>query len=155
MIWLNMDLFYWRFFLTMFLYLQDMMTWTLLHFIFTYWLDISSRMFWNIVGYFLPILRIKKIVVLFLASKALFHGLLLVDWEIYDILFCSKYCDTIQIWLSLGGKITRTSNISYLMKGWSESSIFNYGRVEIFLPIMSSEPCYHPLPNLLLRSSNI
>ena len=31
---------------------------------------------------------------------------------------------------------------------------FNVGRVEIFLPVIISEPGYHSLPNLLLCSSN-
>ena len=52
------------------------------------------------------------------------------------------------------GKLTLTSNISSLVKGRSERSIFNVGRVEVFVPSISSEPGNHPLPNLLLCSPN-
>ena len=51
------------------------------------------------------------------------------------------------------GKFTVTSNTSYLMRGWSESSIFNFGRVEKVVPVITSEPVDHHFPNLLLGSS--
>ena len=54
----------------------------------------------------------------------------------------------------LGVKLTLPSNISSLIKVLSERSIFNVGRMEIFLPIISSEPGDQPLTNLLLCSSN-
>ena len=38
---------------------------------------------------------------------------------------------------------------------WYERSIFNFGRVEVFVPIIISEPGDLPLPNLLLCSSKI
>ena len=47
----------------------------------------------------------------------------------------------------LGEKLRLTSNISSLIKGWFERSIFNVGRVEIFVPSISSEPGDDPLPN--------
>ena len=50
----------------------------------------------------------------------------------------------------MGGKLTLTSNKSYLMKGRYEMSIFNFLRVEVFVPSISSEPGDHPLTNLLL-----
>ena len=50
----------------------------------------------------------------------------------------------------IGGKFASTSNILSLMKGWSERSIFNVGRVEVFVPIIIPEYIDHPLPNLLL-----
>ena len=56
--------------------------------------------------------------------------------------------------VTLGCKLILTSNISYLMKGWSERSIFNVVRAELFLTSVSSEPGDYPLPNLLLCSSN-
>ena len=74
------------------------------------------KTFWAVVGYFLPILRIQKIV-LFLAGNSLFHGLLFFDWVVYDIFWCSKYCATMPMGMPLGGKLALTSNISSLMKG--------------------------------------
>ena len=37
----------------------------------------------------------------------------------------------------LGGNFTVASNISYLMKGWYERSIFNIGREEIVVPVVN------------------
>ena len=116
-------------------------------------LDIAFRTCWTVVDYFMPILSIQTLV-LFLSGKEWFHGMLFVYWDIYDILLCPQYCATIPIVVPLGGKLTLTSNISYLMKGWCERSIFNVGRVEIFVPRISSEPSGHPWPNLLLCSSS-
>ena len=110
MIWLNMDLFYWRFVLAIFLYLRAVIAWTLLYFPVSCWLDISSRTYWNVVGYFLPMLSIQKLV-LFLDGKVLLHGLLFVDWEIYDMLWYSQYCVTIAIGVHTGGKLTWTSKV--------------------------------------------
>ena len=42
----------------------------------------------------------------------------------------------------------------FLMKGQYERSIFNIVRVELFVPIIGSEPGDHPLLSLLLCSSN-
>ena len=52
--------------------------------------------------------------------------------------------------VTLGGKLTLTSNISYFIKGWSERSTINVIRVIIFVPDISSESGDHILPNLLL-----
>ena len=52
----------------------------------------------------------------------------------------------------IGGKLTLNSTISYLMKGLSKRSNFNVGRVEVFVPSISSEPGDHTFPNLLLCS---
>ena len=57
--------------------------------------------------------------------------------------------------LRIGGKFTLTSNISSMIKGWYERWTFNVGRVEVFVPSISSEPGEHPLPYLLLCSSKI
>ena len=57
--------------------------------------------------------------------------------------------------VTLGGKLTLTSNISYLMKGLYDKSFLNVERVELFVPSMSSKSGYHPLTNLLLYSSNV
>ena len=70
------------------------------------------------------------------------------------MLWCSQYCVTILMGVPLGGKLTLPSNISSLIKGLSEGSIFNAGRVDIFVPSIRSEPGDHPLQNLLLYSSN-
>ena len=127
-IWLNMDIFSWIFVMKMLLSLQYVMTWTLLHFSVSCWIDISSRMFWTVFGSFMPILRIQKLV-LFIGGKSLFHELLFVELEIYDMLWCSHYCATIPRVVPLGVKSTWTSNISYLVKGWSERSMYNVLRV--------------------------
>ena len=75
--------------------------------------------------------------VLFFAGKELFHGILFVDLDIYDMLLCSHYCAVVPIALPLDGKLTMNSNISSLMKELSERPIINVGRVEIFVPIIS------------------
>ena len=137
LIWLNMDIFPWILVLAMFLSLQYVMMQNLLHFTFNFLLDIDYKTCWNVVGYFLPMLRIQTLA-LFLYWKVLFNGLLFVDWEIYEMLWCSHYYDPIPIGAPICGKSTKTSNISSLIKGWSERSIFNVIRVEVFVPIMSS-----------------
>ena len=118
MIWLNIDMFSWIFVLKIVLSLRAVIMWTLLHFYVSCWLDVASRNWWSFVGSFILMLRIY-ILVLFLARKAWFNGILIVDWDIYDILWCSQYCARMPIWLPIGGKLTVNSNISYLMKGWS------------------------------------
>ena len=55
----------------------------------------------------------------------------------------------------IGEKFKLASNISYLMKRRSDRSIFNVGRVEMFMPVISSEPGYHPFRKLLFYSSNV
>ena len=55
----------------------------------------------------------------------------------------------------IGGEFSVTSNISYLMKGWYDRSILNIGRVEIFVPVISSELGDQNFPNLSLCSSNV
>ena len=105
------------------------------------------------IGYFLPMLRIQKSV-LFLAVNTWFRGMLFSDWYMYDMLCCSQYCVIIPMGVPLGGKLTLPSDISYLIKVWSERSIFNVGRVEIIVPSISSEPGDQPFPNILFCSSN-
>ena len=122
LIWFNIDLFPWIFVLKMFLSLCAVMTWDLLNFPVSCWLDISSRTCWNVVGSFLPILSIQTLV-LFCSVKLWFRGIFFVYWVIYDMLWCSHYCEKMPIWLPLGGKLTFTSDIPSLMKGWSERSI--------------------------------
>ena len=153
LIWFDMHLFSWIFFLTIYLPLQAFMTFTLLHLLVSCWLDMDSKNCWTVVGSFMPMLRIQKLV-LFLAGNEWFHGLLYFDWEIYDRLWCSQYCATMPMGVTLGGKLTLNSNISYLMQGWSERSVFNVRRVEVFVPSISPEPGDHLLSNLLLCSSN-
>ena len=53
----------------------------------------DSKTFRTVVGSFLKILRIQ-ILVLFLDCSSWFYGLLFVNWEIYGMLLCSYYCDT-------------------------------------------------------------
>ena len=137
MIILNMDIFDWILVLAVLLSLRAVMTCTLLYFNVSFWLDTAYKLFWNVIGSFIPIMRINKLV-LFIAGMSWFHGILFFDWEIYDMFWCSQYCDTITIGLPLGGKLTWTSNIPYLMTGWSDRSIFNVGRVEVFVPSTSS-----------------
>ena len=50
----------------------------------------------------------------------------------------------------LGGNFSVVSNISFLMKGWSERSIFCVGREEIFLQSINLDTGENPLTNLLL-----
>ena len=90
------------------------------------WLGMCSENYWTVVGSFLPMMRIQSLV-LFIAVKEKYHGLLFFDWKIYDVLWCSKYCDTMTIGVPIGGKFTLTSNISSLMKGWSERSVIILG----------------------------
>ena len=142
LIWLNINLFSWRSFLTIFLSLWAVITCTMLYSTVSFQLDIASRMFLTVVVYFIPILRIQTLV-LFLAVKARFQGILFFDWEIYDMLWCSHYCATIPIWVFLCVNLTVTSNISYVMKGWSGISIFNHRRVDIFVPVITSDPGDH------------
>ena len=54
----------------------------------------------------------------------------------------------------LGVKSTFPSNISSFKNGLSERSIFNVGRVEVFVPFISSKPGDQTLPKLLFCSSN-
>ena len=137
----------------MLLFVWDVMTWTMLHFPVISLLVISSRTCWSVVGYFLSMIMIHALV-LFLAVKAWSKGLLFVDWDLYDILLFWHYCATIPIGVPLGGKLTVTLNISYLIEGLSERSIVNARRVEIFVPVISSYPGNHPSRNLLLCPSN-
>ena len=103
-------------------------------------------------GSFLTILRIQTLV-LFLVGTVWLHGLLFYDWEMYDMLWCSQYCVTIPMGVHIGGKLTFPSNISSLIKGWSERSIFNVGRVKIFVQSIIPEPGDQTLTNSLLCSS--
>ena len=147
-IWLNMNIFSWRLVLIISLSLRDVITCALLHFPVSCWIEMASKNCWAVVVSFLPMTRIQTLI-LFLSGKTWFHGLLFVDREIYDMMWCSQYCVTMSMGLSLGGKLALNSNISYLIKGLSERSIFNVGRVEVFVTSISS-----PLTNLLLCSSN-
>ena len=120
---LNMNLFHWRLVLMMFLYLRAVMKFTLLHFAVSYWLDMDYRTCWTVVGSFLPIPRIQKLV-LFLAGNASFHGMIFSDWDMYGMLWWSQYCVIIPMGVPLGGNLILYSNIPSLIKGWSERSIF-------------------------------
>ena len=51
------------------------------------------------------------------------------------------------IGVPLGGKVTVTSNISYLMKGWSERSFVSVGMAEKFIPVINSEQGGHNFQN--------
>ena len=131
--------------------LQAVMTCTMLNFPVSCWLEMASKLFSD-VGSFTPIMRIQTFI-MFLDGNAWFHGILFSDWDMYEMLWCSKYCVVVPMGVPLCGKLILTSNISSRIKGWSERSIFNFGRVEIFVPIISSEPGDQPLPKLLLCSS--
>ena len=144
-------IYFWRLVLVMSLSLWVVMACTLLHCPVSWWLDMDSKNCWTDVGSFLPMMKIQTLV-LFLSGNAWFNGLLFSDWVMYDILWCSQYCAIITMGVTLGGKLTVPSNISYLIKGWSDRSVFNVGRVEICMPNIRSDPGDHPLPNLLLYS---
>ena len=103
MVWLNVHLFSWILVLTIFLSLWSVMTFSLLHFPVSWWLYMASKTCWNIVGSFLKILKIQTLV-LFLSGCAWFHGLLFVDWDIYEMLWCSQYCATIPMGVPLREK---------------------------------------------------
>ena len=111
----------WRFVLEVFLSLRDLLKWTLLYFPVSCLLYIASRNIWAAVGSLFLILRIQPLV-LFFAEKAGLHGLLFVDWEIYDMLWCSEYCAMIPTWVTPVSRLSLTSNISSLMKVWFERS---------------------------------
>ena len=64
--------FSWIFVLTMFFSMRYVMTWTLLHFPASFWLNRASKTFWTVVGYFHPMLRIQTLV-LSIAVKAQFR----------------------------------------------------------------------------------
>ena len=119
LIWLNMYLLSWRLVLMISLSMRDVITCTLLQFTVSWWLDMDSKTCWGVVGYFLPMLSIQTLV-LFLAGNSWLHGLLFYYLEMYEMLWCSQYCVTIIIGFILGGKLTLTSNISYLINGWSD-----------------------------------
>ena len=87
---------------------------------------------------------------MYLADEEWLHGISFVYWEIYDMLWCSYYCSKIPIGVPLGAKLALTTSILYLMNGWSERSTFNVGRVEVFVPSISSKPDDHPLTILML-----
>ena len=70
------------------------------------------------------------------------------------MLWCSQYCATMPMSVPTSRKLTLASNISYFMKGWSDRSILNVVRVEVFVTSTSSEPGDHTLPKLLLCPSN-
>ena len=107
---LNMNRFDWRLVLMMSLDMQEMMTCTLLHFTVSFWIDMASKTYWNDVGSFLPMLRIQTLV-LYLAVHTWFYVLLFSDWEMYDMLWCSQYCVTMQMGVPLDGKLTLPSKI--------------------------------------------
>ena len=117
MVWLNVHLFSWRLVLIIYLSLWAVIRCTLLHFLVIFWLQMSCcRLFYT--NYEDPDISTVSI------WNAWFHGLLFSDWDIYDMLWCSHFCVTIPKGVTLGGKLTMNSNISPLMKGWSEISIF-------------------------------
>ena len=119
---LNIHLFSWILVMIMFLSLRAVVTCTLLYFPVSCWFDMAYKHFWTVVGYFLWIPRIQKLF-LFIYGNAWFHGLLFVDWDIYKNLWFSQFFFTMPMVVPLGGKLKLTSNISYLMKGWSDRSI--------------------------------
>ena len=59
------------------------------------------------------------------------------------------------ILVPLGVKFTVTSNILSLMKEFHERSFFNVKRVEMFVPVLSSELSDHPFKNLMLCSWDV
>ena len=132
--------------------MRDVMKCTLLNFPVSFWLEMASKTFWTVVGSFLLMPRIQTLV-LFLVINEWFHELLFYYWYIYDMLWCSQYCVTMTMGVNLGGKLTLTSNILPLIKGWYQRSIFNVERVELFLTSISLEPGDHLFQNLLLCSS--
>ena len=115
--WLNMNIFSRILVLKMFLSLRSVMTCNLLYFTVSCLFELDSKVCCNGIGYFLKILRIQELV-LFLSGNIWFHMILFVDWEIYDMLWCSQYFATMSTGVLIGGKLILTSNISSLMKGW-------------------------------------
>ena len=128
LIWLYMNLFSWRLVLMISLSLWAVMACALLNFPVSFWLEMAFKNCSTDVASFLPMLRIQK-PLLFLAGNAWFYGLLFSDWVMYDVLLCSQYCVIMAMGVHIGRNLTFPSNISYLIKGCSESSIFNVGRM--------------------------
>ena len=128
------------------------MTCTMMHFSVSCFLEMASKNYWTDVYSVLPMPKIQELV-LFLAGNTWLHEMFFYLY-MYDVLWCSQYCVTIPMGLSLGGRLTLPSNISYFIKPCSEISIFNVVRVEIFVTSISSEPGDHTLQYLLLCSSN-
>ena len=62
-IWLKIDIFPWRFVLTICLSLWDVMIWILSYFTVSYLLDIASMTCCMVVGYFFPILSTHTLVI--------------------------------------------------------------------------------------------
>ena len=136
LIWSNMHLFSWILVLIMSLYLRDVMTWTLLHFPVSCWLEMDYKTCWTVIGSFMPILRTQTLI-LFLSINKWFYAMLFANWEIYDMLWCSQCCVIIPMEVPLGGKSTLAWNISTLIKGWTVRSNFNVGRVKVFVTSIS------------------
>ena len=139
--------------LTIFLSLWDMMMWTFLHFIFSYWLEMAYKTCCTFVGYFLTMLRIQKLF-LSLAGMVWFHGILIFDWEIYDMLWWTQYFSTITNRSTSWWEINIDFKYIIFDGGMIWYVNYNFLRVEVFVPIKSSEPGDHPLPNLLVSLSN-
>ena len=104
------------------LFMRYVMTCIMLHLPVSFWLETAYKTCCTDIGSFLPMMRIQRLV-MFLYANVWLNGLLFVDWEIYEMLWCSKYCVTMPMGLPLGGKFILTSKISYLMKGLYARSI--------------------------------
>ena len=105
LIWFNMHIFYWGFVMIMCLCLRVVMACTLLYFPVSCVLDMDFKTFWTVLGSFLSMLSIQTLV-LFLDVNSWLCCLLLSGWDVYDMLWCSKYCVTMPMGVPPGGKFT-------------------------------------------------
>ena len=129
------------------------MVWIIMNLTAICWLEMDSMTCGNVVGYFIPMAIIHTLVI-FIAGKSRFHGILFVDWDTYDTLWCSEYWSTIKIGLPLGVK--NDSNLRYTIfyKGLFWEINFSVGGAEKIVPFINEELGDHKSPNLLLYSSN-
>ena len=109
------------------------------------WLEMNYITCCNVVGSFLPILRINTLVI-FLVVNVRFYGILIFECETYDMFWCTQYSPAIPI------VATRCLKYIIFYDGFVWRINFSVGRAEIFVPFINIDPDDHCLPNLLLCS---
>ena len=134
--------------------MRAVMKWTLFHFLVSSWLHIDYKTRWTIVGSFLSMMRIQKLVIFFAQegriSWAVIHLLGNISHVIMFIVLCYNTNRSTSWW-----EINMDFKHIIFYKGMIWEVNFNVGKLEVFLPSMSSEPGEHLLTNILLCSSKI
>ena len=153
LIWLNMHIFSWRLVLIIFLSLRVVITCTLFYFSVSCWLDIAYRTCWNDVGFFSDNYEDPDIIPVSIWKFSILWAVIFWLKDVWHVVMLTVLCDNNNGIYPCCKINIPFKYISFLIKRWSERSIFNGGRVEIFVPSIFSEPGDQPLPNLLLFSS--